>query len=80
MRLAGLILVILGALTLGLQCFDSVSHRSNERNSSNEVTANEPVSLPLVMSGIAVTSGLLMLTAAAKWDQGSRLGRSLTPS
>jgi len=55
MRILGMILVIAGALALGCQEF-----------LSNKREAGWNVAIPPVMGGIAVTSGLILITSSLK--------------
>ncbi len=59
MRFVGLILVILGALALGYQGF---AHAASEETFG----ASDELSVPPLVSGIAVVSGLLLLASGGR--------------
>lgn len=59
MRFVGLILVILGALALGYQGF---THAASEETFG----ASDELSVPPLVSGIAVVSGLLLLASGGR--------------
>jgi hypothetical protein len=66
MRIIGLILVLLGGLALGYQGFVHAGGRSGEAGAGPAARQREELSIPPVVSGIAVVSGLLLLASARR--------------
>ena len=70
MRILGILLVLLGGLTLGYEGFQSLTWEPNStevKEISREYTAEAHV--PPVVSGIAVVSGLLLLATGNRRDE-----------
>jgi len=65
MRTAGMVFVILGGLALAIQGFVAA-------NAENTNVIDRAVSMPVVVSGIVVTAGLLMLALARRGEVDSR--------
>lgn len=68
MRIIGILLVLLGAFTLGYEGFQSLIC---EPNDTNEVARNgsPPLHVPPVVSGIVVVSGSLLLATGSRRDE-----------
>jgi len=88
MRMVGIILVLLGALTLATEGFISSGGPRQEASFRPEAAeAIAPVRLPPTISGIALTTGLLIVLGVMKrrrpnprpaWP-GAWVGKALTP-
>lgn len=69
MRVFGMILVILGALTLGYQGFLTTGRDSFSPDGPRPVARegkDHAVAIPPIMGGIAVTSGLILIVSGMK--------------
>ena len=76
MRTAGIVLVILGALALGVQSFDFPRTEPAARVDSlprqnNQNNANYSGLLPAILGGIALVSGLLLIVIDGKQESDS---------
>jgi hypothetical protein len=67
MKVIGIVLVVLGALGLGLPELRGASKRPVAFDAGGaNVAANAQKAMPAVISGIAVTSGLILMASALK--------------
>ena len=66
MRFVGLILVILGALALGYQGFAHAASEETFGASDEAGRESDELSVPPLVSGIAVVSGLLLLASGGR--------------
>ncbi len=68
MRVIGLILVLVGALTLGYESFELViRHASNSREAA--AAAGRAWYVPPVVGGIVLVGGLLVLATSPRWEE-----------
>lgn len=65
MRIIGLILVMIGGLALGFHGFANVARERGEVAPAVGI-AEDVLSVPPVMSGIAVVSGLILLASGGR--------------
>jgi len=68
MRVIGIILVLIGGLTLGYQGFET-RIRSTEQETDQSVTQKESGHLSPVAGGIALVSGLLLLASNPRREE-----------
>jgi hypothetical protein len=68
MRIFGLLLVLLGALALGYQCFEFVM-REQAAEGGGQALGAQKLSIPPVVGGIAVVGGLLLVASDTRRGQ-----------
>lgn len=64
MRIIGIVLVIVGALTLGMHSFNGRGHGDHGPAHAERKQRKEPI--PPAVGGIAIVSGLLFLVTDAR--------------
>jgi len=67
MRLIGIVLVVVGAIALGVHGFGTL-FRSRPAGNQPQAETGQMEWVPPVISGIAVTSGLLLLATDSRRD------------
>jgi len=70
MRLVGIVLILLGGLTLGLRGFETQTGTSEKPQEDNIQAVQPPWwHIPPVMSGIVLVAGLLLLASSERRDE-----------